>query len=84
MRTIEEILGGRELIMANDVLECFVAKTGRSISLNTLAAMRAMDSDSAWAIQPPGQRYWLYDWGLLWAWYRTYSQRKSARRRKIS
>lgn len=82
MRSIEEILAGRELITARDVLECIFIKTGRSVSLNTIAAWRAMDMPGA--IQPPGQRIWYYDWPQLWDWYRTYSVNRTKKRAKIS
>lgn len=82
MRTIDDIIAGRELIMATDVKECFQIKTGRSIGPNTLAAWRAMDP--TWSMQPPGQRYWLYDWPRLWAWYRTYSQAHKGHRSKLA
>lgn len=84
MRSVDEIIAGRELIMAVDVLACFEAATGRSISPNTLAAWRVMDPLGVWAVQPPGQRYWVYDWPQLWTWYRTYTATQKQNRRRKS
>lgn len=81
MKTVDEILAGRECVMAKDVYACFLAKTGRSIGPNTLAAWRAMDP--SWSFQPPGQRYWLYDWPRLWEWYKTAGRKVSIRRTKV-
>jgi hypothetical protein len=80
MRSIEEIHAGRDVITARDVVECIKVKTGRSISVNTIIAWRAMDMPGAF--NPPGQRYWFYTWELLWAWYQTYTATQASKRRK--
>lgn len=80
MRTIEEIHAGRDLISAKDVMECILVKTGLSISINTIAAWRGMEMPGA--IQPPGQRYWRYDWSLIWPWYLTYTENQKKKRFK--
>ena len=82
MRSIDEIHGGRELISSKDLRECILVKTGLSISVNTIAAWRAMKMPGA--IQPPRQRYWLYDWSLIWPWYLTYGAIQKAKRFKSS
>ena len=78
MRSIEEIHAGREFITAKDLRECFEVKTGLRIGLNTIAAYRAMKMPGAF--HPPGSRLWLYEWGPVWEWYRTYTERKVSKR----
>lgn len=80
-RTVEEGIDGRSLVPTKDIIECIRIETGRTIGRNIFPAWRAMKMPGA--VQPPGQRIWLYDWEAVWGWYLTYSALRRARRRIV-